>query len=59
MNLLSSLKMETQNHHHTAIASNIIETWYFLAVASVRTYEPNKQNQESKGTPLPYPETSI
>jgi len=55
--------MKTQYHHHTAIASNIIENWYFLAVASVRTYEPNKQKprkkQRKQRHPLPYPETSI
>ncbi len=52
-----SLKMKTQYHHHTAIASNIIESWYFLAVASVRTYDPTnknqERNQESKGTHCP------
>ena len=47
MNLLSSLQMKTQYHHHTAIASNIIETWYFLTIA-LGTYEPNKQKPTNK-----------
>jgi len=45
MNLLSSLKMKTQYHHHTAIASNIIESWYSLAVAWVRMNPTNKTNK--------------
>ncbi len=44
---LISLKMRTQYHHHTAIASNIIETWYFLTIA-LGTYEPNKQKPTNK-----------
>jgi hypothetical protein len=37
--------MKTQYHHHTAIASNIIESWYSLAVAWVRMNPTNKTNK--------------